>query len=304
MTSMKKNTVGVIVGRFQTPILHAAHHHLLEYVLSRHEKVLVLLGVSPAIGTKRDPMDFETRKLMILGEPLLAVDNTLMVEPIYDTENDATWSAQLDTLVRKVYSTGKVTLYGGRDSFIPHYTGKFETQKVKMNFPHSATAIRTRVKELGPMKSTDFRCGAIYTTESQYPRVFMTVDIAITKDFKVLLGKKPGSDQLRFPGGFVDPTDDSLAYAAAREMGEEAPNIEFGGMKNLHFIGSRLVEDWRYRGTGDRIMTSFFHGIYSFGDTKAGDDLAELGWYLLTDALRSKLCDSHKPLFDDLMKSL
>lgn len=297
----REDMVGVIVGRFQTPILHEAHIRLMRYVAEKNEHIIVLLGVSSALGTKRDPLDYETRKLMVLEEELLLTNNTLIIQPIYDMENDKTWSAQLDAIVRKVYPEGKVTLYGGRDSFLPHYTGRFKTQKVKINLPHSATEIRKKTLENGPLRTAEFRLGAIYTTESQYPRVFMTVDIAITRDFKVLLGKKPGSDELRFPGGFVDPTDESLAFAAAREMGEEAPNIEFGGMKNLRFVGSRLVEDWRYKGTGDRIMTSLFHGTYSFGDTTAGDDLSSLEWCLLSPQTREKLCDSHKPLFDDLM---
>ena len=62
---IKTTQHGVIIGRFQTPELHSEHIKLIQYVLDRHEKVILFLGVSPTLANKKYPMDFITRKYMI-----------------------------------------------------------------------------------------------------------------------------------------------------------------------------------------------------------------------------------------------
>jgi bifunctional NMN adenylyltransferase/nudix hydrolase len=116
----------------------------------------------------------------------------------------------------------------------------------------------------------------------------------------LLLGKKFKTDErIRFPGGFVDPTDESLEMAAKREIMEEAPGIATEGP--MIYVGSTLVNDWRYRGQ-DRIMTSLFHTEYTWGHTKAGDDLAEVAWHPFDPKTRDKIEPCHQPLYDMLKK--
>ena len=49
---IKTTQHGVIIGRFQTPELHSEHIKLIQYVLDRHEKVILFLGVSPTLANK------------------------------------------------------------------------------------------------------------------------------------------------------------------------------------------------------------------------------------------------------------
>ena len=58
-------SLGVIVGRFQVPELHEGHHKLIAHVLSQHPQILILLGVTPVLGSKRNPLDYITRERMI-----------------------------------------------------------------------------------------------------------------------------------------------------------------------------------------------------------------------------------------------
>lgn len=51
METQKLEEVGVVVGRFQVPDIHEGHHSLLEYVLSKHNKVCLVLGVAPTRST-------------------------------------------------------------------------------------------------------------------------------------------------------------------------------------------------------------------------------------------------------------
>lgn len=57
--------VGVIIGRFQTNKLHEGHINLISHVLSNHKKTIILLGVSRVQNTKKNPLDFASRKAMI-----------------------------------------------------------------------------------------------------------------------------------------------------------------------------------------------------------------------------------------------
>ncbi len=86
--------VGVVVGRFQVPDLHAAHRALIQTVCDQHDKVLVVLGVSPLRATTQNPLDFEARKQMILAE-----FPHVTVLPVKDSASDHVWSRRLDEVV-------------------------------------------------------------------------------------------------------------------------------------------------------------------------------------------------------------
>lgn len=59
------STVGVIIARVQTPYLHAGHKALFDHVSKKHPNVIVFLGIPRIQNTKRNPLDFSTRKEMI-----------------------------------------------------------------------------------------------------------------------------------------------------------------------------------------------------------------------------------------------
>lgn len=308
--------LGVIVGRFQSPFMHHGYQRFFEFVKERHPKNrMVVLGVSPTLGTRRDPLDFETRSAMVLK-----ADPTAIVKSIMDRESDRTWSVALDKLVVEAFpwtkkNLSKVVLYGGRDSFLPRYHGKFKTATFKSQLSVASTKIREQIGRQDPQWNWHekhleyFMRGVIYASQKAFPRVFQTVDIAVTRHenpngtgpLQVLLGWKYKGDELRFPGGFVDPTDNSLELAARRELQEEVPGISVEGP--LSCIGSTRIEDWRYKDK-DRIMTSFFHGEYTFGHTQAGDDLAGCAWFPLKADTRKKMRVYHQPLYDMLLKYL
>jgi bifunctional NMN adenylyltransferase/nudix hydrolase len=293
---MTKYDIGVVVGRFQVPELHVGHKKLLEFVSSEAKNVLVFLGVAPTLGTKVDPLDFTSRAKMIQTD----FPNVIVV-PLMDRPTNKEWSKNLDVMIRTVFPMGTVCLYGGKDSFLKQYDGSLKTCKIE-NFPDvSGTSIR---KDAGKTirNSSDFRAGIIYSTQNQYPRLHMTIDIAVVKGNKVLLGRKAVGGALVFPGGFVDPADESLEMAAVRELDEET-TVSGLGADALHYVGSFQMNDWRYT-KDERIITSFFVAKHTWGNPESTEELQDVAFYPINNATLKLVYESHKILWTALLQHL
>src|SRR5438552_3795321 len=105
-------------------------------------------------------------------------------------------------------------------------------------------------------------------TQPRYPTVFPTVDIIIERDGKLLLGRKSTQEQFRFVGGFADPAlDNSYENAAIRETKEETTL----DVKSVRYLGSARIDDPRYRGTPDCIITHLFFAEEWSGEPKPSD---------------------------------
>ena len=276
----KNSEIGVIIGRFQVDQLHHGHIELINTVCSKHKKVIIFLGCSPLLTTRNNPLDFSTRQIMIQK----SIDSNIVILPIKDTPNDNDWSNELDKKIREIYALGDVTLYGSRDSFINHYSGKFQTEELEEIDSISGTDIREEIKR-SVGKTDEFRAGVIWAAHNQYPKIYAAVDIAIVKKDEnkkithVLLGRKSYQDKYRFIGGFSDPSDNSFEMTAKRETLEETGcEVEIS-----NYIGSFKIDDWRYRSEVDKIITNFYEGTYIFGAAKPADDIEELKWFSLYD---------------------
>lgn len=272
---------GVIIGRFQVHKLHEGHHKILNLVGERNDHVIVFLGcIAKGITTKHDPLDFETRKVM-----LESAYPEYTILPLYDQKHNTLWSDILDKTLDSTVTQEEVTLYGSRDSFIPFYTGKYKTQFLpEVEVPNcSGTLVRTNIsKQI--MKTADFRAGVIYGMMNGYTRVNPTVDIAIaryvdwTADnpscLEILMGRKPGETTLRFIGGFAETTG-NYEEDAIREAKEET-GLD---VSRLEYMGSAVIDDWRLRSTPEAIKTVFYLGWGTVGqEAKASDDIASVEW--------------------------
>lgn len=288
-----KGDVGVLVGRFQVPELHEGHKALIQWIADRHGKIIILLGCSPVLGSRHNPLDFTTRAYMINNE-----FPNISIIPITDYPSDEVWSENVDKAIKSVYPTCKPILYGSRDAFIPYYSGKFPTVALETTFKISGTEIRKQVSE-EVKRSEDFRMGVIYSTYNRFPINFMVVDLAILKkdkdeNYYILLARKPLEEGWRLIGGFVDPNDKSLKTAVIREGIEETGNsIEFS---NTQYIDSFRINDYRYRGE-DKVMSALFCSTYKFGAAMASDDIKEVCWHPLTVGSIPEMVESHEQLF-------
>lgn len=231
---------------------------------------------------------------------------SVLILPLRDCPTDQEWSSNLDNLIQTAAPFSDVTLYGGRESFIPRYKGKFKTVQYTSEDLRTEEALRASSirKQVSRASSEDFRKGVIFALENQLGRTFNTVDIAVVKGKEVLMGKKPGETEWRFPGGFVDVEDESLEHAANRELQEETGL--FCATCDLVYVCSSNIDCWRYQGTGDRILTTFFKANFEDCDGKpvAGDDLAEIAFVPIDKLNAWSINSDHMPLFEQLEMSL
>jgi len=142
---VKKYDIAVIIGRFQIHELHTGHKAVIEHVLEKHDRVVIFLGVSPAIHTRNNPLDYTSRKKMI--EETYG-DRIEHIQPLHDMKFNCQWAKQVDTKIRELYPIGSVVLYGSRKSFIESYVphGKFDTIELEAEEKISATEVRLLVK--------------------------------------------------------------------------------------------------------------------------------------------------------------
>lgn len=290
---------GVIIARFQTPYLHEGHISLIDQVKAKHNKLIIVLGIPPVIGTRRNPYDYHTREKMIKS-----VCSDLIILPLSDQLRDDKWSEALDNLLASAFPNEQFKLYGSRDSFIPYYEGKNETEELPEKGDYNATALRESLSDM-VYDSKEFRAGILYAYYNQYKKVYATVDMAVFRDNKqeILLGKKSTNHKWRLIGGFSDPEDNSFEEAAVRELQEECGPI---AIENVTYVMSAKIPDWRYRKEVDQIITTVFSCDYISGSPKAQDDIIDLEWFdvsKLAEMIENReLTDEHIHIFKKLIE--
>jgi bifunctional NMN adenylyltransferase/nudix hydrolase len=290
-----KQTIGVIVGRFQVPDLHAGHRHLIETALQENDAIHIVLGCTAGFPDDRDPLSAEVRAEMIQQEyPGISTST------ITDVHNAQLWSQILDGKLRKLFSEQTVRLYGSRGSFGKVYTGTYPFTYVDHVPNVSGTKLRLTAL---CRNSNEYRLGLIHSQQARSPIPYGTVDLAVIhpNTGMILVGSKEADgERKRFVGGFLDVTDESDETAALREFSEEVPGV---AVKDITYVMSCKGDDLRYRGRKDGTITRLFLANYVSGDLVAGDDLHSVEWVSL-DNLEECLIDTHKPLAIGLKKFL
>jgi bifunctional NMN adenylyltransferase/nudix hydrolase len=299
----KDYQIGVLIGRFHVDELHIGHKELIDHVVGNHKKVIIFLGVNKKVGTKKNPLDYATRRIMIQQEY-----PNVVILPLADQRYNEVWSAKLDAEISVPFGEKKTLIYGSRDSFIPAYTGKYKTVELSPSFDYSGTEVRERCSNT-IISTKEGREGIINAVYARRPSIYPTVDIcAYNDEGQLLLAKKPNEKQWRFVGGFVDGVDGSYEDAARREFKEET-----GGNavldKQMHFIASQKVDDWRYRGEEDSIVTTLFLARLAFGHARPSDDIAELKWidasvFSNFDGIRTQIVPEHRDLMTKLIEKI
>ena len=240
--------IGIVVGRFQVDKLHEGHIHLIEIADENSDDLIVFVGVAGTIGTKANPLDYRTRKLMIEAEFPHA-----FVAPLPDIFDDYEWSKILDGRIREISRHGKVTLYASRDSFAPHYHGKFEVQEIDPVEAPSGTDVR---KGVTAQSSRDFRRGIIYGAMNSFDRVVPEVTVMVLDDDDNIILTEEGV----LPQDWVRTSDEDLEDAVRRIAKTHlAPKSIVGGAEEFEIADIKYNDSWNrphwcYRGSNDKAL--------------------------------------------------
>lgn len=288
--------MGVIVARFQTPYLTEGHRELIETVRSRHAKFAIVLGISPVIPSRNNPLDFSTRLGMLMD-----AYPDVEVYPQRDNRSDKIWSQNLDTMLRTTHPHEKIVLYGSRDSFLKHYTGRMAC--AELDEIHGINATTARIEAFHSVKaSEDFRRGICYAVANAYRKNVLAVDVAVIDQGtrRVLLGRKNEDDhKWRFIGGHVNVGTESGEQCGRREVAEET-GAEVGLME--YICSTPIVADWRYRGLPDCMFSIFFAGHYIPSPIKASDDIDDVKWFDFKHIDENMMVSEHHVLTDQFLR--
>jgi bifunctional NMN adenylyltransferase/nudix hydrolase len=278
----------VLIARFQVAELSEKQIQLIARLSATHKRLLVVLEESPVPASKRNPLDVETRKLMLLESfPALQIQS---LKPVSSMQK---WSETLDKLIEEQFAGEEVVIYGEEGMLDQRYFGVYKYQETTVEEEFASGEISDTWKS-----STAFRKGAIHTVQSQYAKVNPTVDIAIIDGDKLLLGRKPNQEKFRFIGGFADPADADFEQSARREAEEET------GLKveEIRYAGSAKIDDWRYREEEDKIITTFFIAKYAGGTASPKDDIEELKWFEKEELKIDTFVEEHVVLYRMLLR--
>lgn len=287
--------IGVILARFQSPYLHEGYLNIISSVSEKHSKTVIVLGVSPVLGSRINPLDFSVREKMIKNQY-----PDMVVLPLDDQPSDTVWSRNLDDLLNTKFPNSEITLYKTDERFTNTYLGIHKIITLPGTQPQENPQFNETM-----MSTEEFRSGIIYAYSRTYLKVYPTVDVAVFRNNKteLLLGKKEVENKWRLPGGFTDPADDSYESAARRELQEECGEIRTNEMT---YEGSFRIIDWRYGNEPDKIITSLFSTDFIDGTINASDDIAELKWFSLTSLpdmmKKNETSEEHRPLLKALLK--
>ena len=130
------------------------------------------------------------------------------------------------------------------------------------------------------------------------PFVYPTVDIAIINlaDKRLLLAQKPNENLLRFVGGFADVLSPSYEDDAIREVKEETSLI----ITDPKYIGSIIIDDERFRQSGNKIKTLLFVAEWREGTPAAKDDIEFVCWKNFGEISEGGVVPMHRPLLSML----
>lgn len=307
----KKEGTGVVIGRFQVPTLHAGHHHIIAHA-NRHERCVVVVGSGPFLGTKREPLDFLTRQRMINN-----VYPNAVVQSLGDHPSDEEWSNRLDETLRTISPTGSITLYGSRDSFIPHYKGSNLTKEVEQVEFSSGTEVRQQT--FYDIRDTeDFRRGAIYSANIRSVPSLLAIDVAMWRSKpetparkEILIAKaKIRPNEWKIPGRMVSRDSNCIEteinkVAAEFDLGLTT-TVEATNKPTLNPALAILpIRDWKYGADAPTVWTGLYlvPVVYGSGRPSARSKYRESMWLPLGDELPPGMIPEHHQLFSLIMES-
>lgn len=143
---MKKYDLAVVIGRFQP--FHNGHQLLVLHALRTARHVLILIGSSQDRESEKNPFMVDMRMNMISESLPRSDQRWVVMKPIADDANDATWALNVKALARAhCPDDRKITLVGCDRDESTFYLKLFPEWKYTAA-PESATCSGTEIRKM------------------------------------------------------------------------------------------------------------------------------------------------------------
>lgn len=307
------SSICVVYAPFQIADVGGFHASLIEKAFAEHDQVMIALPVRRVSPSKKSPLSFEERRILIQEYLDRSVKRKCEIVAVIEAKYRSDMVRSLETAIKLPLESVVVLSDPEMIKFLPE---KMPRSFIPRNFLVEEEELRESVSRAYP--NSDYRLGVIRGLNSLFPISWATVDVAIRRVDRgmvdgrqtppkvlYLVGRKPGEVGWRFIGGFKNRSDANFEAAVLREGGEEAlkpgvdPKKVFSAPK---YICSRNVNDWRYAGEVDGITTAFYivNFVGTLDQIKAGDDIAETAWRELSELDPSHMEGEHSFLLGEL----
>lgn len=292
-----QKTFTVVLAYFQNINLTQYDTNYLMSLKPEKGSMMAVLDVKRGACTAEQPLRPNQRQDILRNKKHIFSGVT---EHLHIRDNER-WSMLLDETIDNAKPGDAHVVFYAANSLADKYVGKYTVKRME-DIPGLTDV--TNPVPVKPSTSNDFRQGIMYAEQRAFPLVYSTVDIGLIDETckYVLLGRKQNEKRWRFPGGFVDPTDNSKEEAWHRELGEEVPSGVSNFISDVEYVCSTIVPDCRYPGR-DKIMTTMFSAMVMFdkNNLQAGDDLVEVGLFEINDNLYELITDDHHPALDKFL---
>lgn len=315
--------VGILIGRFQVSSPHEGHRFLINRILEKCDKLIILVGSANRARSIKNPFTFMERANAIL-DSFPDKQNRIWVVPLNDyLYNDSQWMADVAATVKHTLGVMKedsadLTLYGhfkkGNDylKWFPHM--KFEN--IDSEIELSGTEVRNSMRNsvLMPQSVRDdfqyYENEIIKFRNYPYPETlnFNCGDTVVTCLGHVLLIKRkvaPGVGTWALPGGHKN-RNETFLDCAIRELYEETnlrvpEKVVRGSITNTKLFDHPARNNGVPRNTL-AVMVSLQPNLDgTLPRANGADDASEAKWVLIETALNEyRLFDDHADIISEM----
>ena len=136
---------GLYIGRFQP--LHKGHCSVIRKALSECEKLVIVIGSTQEVGTRKNPFSFEDRKRFIEKVFEKDIDRIIIIglEDRPNIANDSSWGEYVFNKVNQILDIKPEAVYAGEELINSHWYDTIDIVVKKVNrgdINVSATEVR------------------------------------------------------------------------------------------------------------------------------------------------------------------
>lgn len=267
---------GVIVGKFQAPMLTEGHKQILSTAGNKSDHLLIFIFDNEIPFSSSNPLSYDVRERILLD----FVRNKVCKHATFYKLSDQKYASSLQNSIDKTLSYydigGKntATIYGGPNNFANDYTGIANKVILPLVQGKNSSELRDMAYNL---KQTTllFHSGMINALNWREPICHNFIVPLVTSNEKgpvLLVEQLTTMKNLTIPTFPVVARFDDLIHQSRAELKDIFPELKFSSGS---LLGSIKINDWRFRDTED---FCYYHLVYHRADySDAPEGLKWLG---------------------------